>query len=476
MGECSLLGAFVLLYLAIQFGIGVAFARLNRSKESFFIGDRKIPTFALSISIFATWFGAETCIGSAAAVFRGGLSASKAEPIGYALCILIAAVFIAPRLWNTNFTTLGDFFRQTYGPKTEALGTLVMIPGGLLWAATQTRAFGQILTTLFPLELVPAIILATCFVVVYTSFGGIMADIFTDTLQGIVLTLGIIVLFVLVLSQTNSLDWSNIWQNPTRLSLIAEDQSGLVNFDRILVPILGSIVAQELIAKMLAAKNKTQAKVSALYGAGFYLVVGMLPVLLGLIGPQIFPGLEDTESYLPKLAEKYLSPLFYTIFIGALISAILSTIDSVLLAISALITQNLLGNGPFKRPPVDSFWAKLTGVQLARICLVFSGLASLMLAIYGESVYEMSELASRFGTTGLVVITTFGLIFRKNCEDERPALLALGVGMVLTVLLDSLLAIDGAFTINLIIVATVFLGSRFALKSPFFSYSSSSSA
>jgi Na+/proline symporter len=61
--------------------------------------------------VFATWFGAETCVGSAGRVYAGGLSASSADPFGYALCLLLFALVFAIPLWKRKLTTIADLFR-----------------------------------------------------------------------------------------------------------------------------------------------------------------------------------------------------------------------------------------------------------------------------------------------------------------------------------------------------------------------------
>src|SRR5690606_25437118 len=101
--------------------------------------------YLATFSIFATWFGAETCIGTAGAVYRGGLSSIHADPFGYSLCILIMGLFFAKILWRKKITTIPDLFRERFSPNTEKLAALIMIPSSIVWAGAQIRAFGQIL-------------------------------------------------------------------------------------------------------------------------------------------------------------------------------------------------------------------------------------------------------------------------------------------------------------------------------------------
>ena len=134
----------IALYFVIIFGIGVYFARKGRSSVDYFLAGRNLGYPLAIFSIFATWFGAETCVGSAGAVYAEGLSGGSADPFGYALCLLLMGVVFAAPLWRRKLTTLADLFRERYSPGVERLAVLMMAPTSIMWAAAQIRAFGQV--------------------------------------------------------------------------------------------------------------------------------------------------------------------------------------------------------------------------------------------------------------------------------------------------------------------------------------------
>ena len=77
-------------------------------------------------------------------------------------------------------------------------------------------------------------------------------------------------------------------------------------------------------------------------GGSCYLLIGLIPLFLGMIGPGLVPDLADGEQILPILAQTYLPTALYIVFAGALMSAILYTVDSALLAAGALVSHNLV--------------------------------------------------------------------------------------------------------------------------------------
>ena len=194
----------ILGYVALQLAVGAWVSRRVRSEEDYMVAGRKLG-YTLSIfTIFATWFGAETCIGSAGAIYEHGLSAGSADPFGYALCLLLMALVFAVPLWRRRLTTVADAFRQRFSPGVERFVVLLMVPTSLLWASAQVRAFGQVLSTSSGLDPVITISIAAGVVIIYTMSGGLLADAWTDLVQGIALAVGLVVLLAGVWLQGGS--------------------------------------------------------------------------------------------------------------------------------------------------------------------------------------------------------------------------------------------------------------------------------
>ena len=320
---------FVSLYLLLQLGISLVVAKSIKSEKDFFLAGKKLPLWLLSFSLFATWFGAETTIGTSGAVFKHGLSGSRADPFGYSLCLFLLGLLLTTKLWAGGYTTLADFFRARFDSKIEKLAILIIVPSSLLWGAAQMRAFGQVVTSMTDWDLSLTLWIAFGFVTLYTLLGGLLGDIITDLIQGVMIALGLLLIFYFVLiSEFNLSDW---WEQipKHRLNLQKAGESFWERVDRWCIPIFGSLVAQELISRVLSARSQEVAKNSAYVSGVIYLFFGSIPVLLGLMGSDIMEPLTHHEDFIIKVAEKYLPSFAFVIFSGALISAILATIDSI---------------------------------------------------------------------------------------------------------------------------------------------------
>ena len=97
-------------YLVLQFGIGAYVSRRLRSEDDYLVAGRSLGWGLGTFTIFATWFGAETVIGSAGTVYSEGVGATSAEPFGYALALILMGVIFAVPLWRRGLTTLADLF------------------------------------------------------------------------------------------------------------------------------------------------------------------------------------------------------------------------------------------------------------------------------------------------------------------------------------------------------------------------------
>ncbi|MDD9942840.1 MAG: hypothetical protein OXU20_17500, partial [Myxococcales bacterium] len=187
----------ILAYVALQLVIGLVVSRRVKSEGDYLLAGRRLGYPLTIFSVFATWFGAETCIGSAGAAYRGGLSGATADPFGYSLCLLLMGLLFAVPLWRRGLATFADLFAERYGARAERISVLIVAPTSLMWAAAQVRAFGQVLGASSTLNTEVAIAVAAGFVIAYTTAGGMLADAVTDLVQGLVLVAGLVTVMVL---------------------------------------------------------------------------------------------------------------------------------------------------------------------------------------------------------------------------------------------------------------------------------------
>ncbi|MDZ7332915.1 MAG: sodium:solute symporter family protein [candidate division KSB1 bacterium] len=448
----------ILGYILLQLFLGVVVSKKVRSETDFLLAGRKLGFMLATFSIFATWFGAESCVGTAGAAYADGLAGVTADPFGYSICLLLMGLVFAVPLWNMKLTTIADFFRRRFSLAAERITALLMVPTSLLWAAAQIRAFGQVLSASSQMELTVAITIAAIVVICYTALGGLLADAITDIIQGIVLIAGLMIVSFSVIGEHGGIGAAITSVAPQKLSFIPIDiESGPSSIFTIAeawaIPICGSVVAQEVISRVIASRTPNIARGSSLMASWLYFCVGLIPLFIGLIGFTILPNLEDPEHILPLMAQQHLSRFLYIVFAGALVSAILSTVDSALLAASALFSHNLV----FSLRPQTLDKHRLT---IVRSLVIIMGVLAYLLALHAEGIYRLVKDASSFGSAGIFVVLVFGLFTRFG--SERSAVAALIAGASVWIIFHYFFAFKWSYILSLSLAFACYIFVAFA--------------
>lgn len=410
----------ILAYVVVQFAIGLWVARRVKTTTDFLIAGRTLGLGLVSFSVFATFFGAEAIVGTSGAVYEEGLTGGRIDPFGYAVAIFIVGAVFAVPLWRRGIITFADFFRERYSSAVEKLVVLVLLPGSMFWAAAQVRAFGQVVSAASGLDVTMAIAIASVLVVTYSVLGGLLADTWTDLIQGLAIVLGLIVLAVAVVGEVGGVTGALAAVEQERMQAFTLGDEGLLGLlESFAVPICGTVVAIEIISRVLGARSAGVAARGAMMGGMIYLIVGVIPVFLGLVGPQLLSQVEDAEQIVPLLAEAHLPGLLYVMFAGAVISAILSTVDSVLLASSGHVSHNIVER---MMPSLDDRGRLL----LNRAILAALAVVAFAMAISADRVKDLVETASAAGSAGVFVVAVFGLFTRYGGPAAAFATILVG--------------------------------------------------
>lgn len=391
----------VAAYVTLQLGVGWWASRKTRSEGDYFVAGRRLGLAAVTLSLFATWFGSETVLGASAAIADGGLAEARAEPFGYFLALVLMGFVVAGKMRESGHMTLADFFRARFGPQSETWCAVANVMTSITWAAAQLTGLAVIVAALtdFPVETTLAV--SALLVIAYTVMGGLVGDVVTDMLQGTILLVGLCILMVVMVNHAGGPAEAIAAIDLDKLRLTSDAEGWLERIDTWAMPVLGSLVAVEAIARFLGAKDVRTARRGAFGAAALYLFAGLIPLAAGLVGPELGLALPAGDLFLPSLAEALLPKVLLVVFVGALLSAILSTVDSNILSVSALLTRNLVDR---MRPEASEQERLIT----ARAMTVVAGLAAWGVASAGGGIYELVEWTSALGTSGVLIAFLFG--------------------------------------------------------------------
>jgi len=331
----------------------------------------------------------------------------------------------------------------------ERLVVIMLLPGSIIWAAAQVRAFGQVMSLNSGLDLKTAITLAAVLVAAYSVVGGLLADAVTDTIQGIAVLAGLIILGIIVATEVGGVATGLAKVEATRLSLTNPDESLLARLEHLAIPVCGTIVAVELISRFLGARSANVAAAGTIVGGAIYLSIGLVPVFLGLVGPMLLPAAGDAEQIVAKLAEVYLPGVLYVAFAGAVISAILSAVHSALHAPASQISHNIVVRIIPQLSEAGKLWA-------VRMTVMTLSIVAFLIALSSEGIHELVETASAFGSAGVFVATLFALF--TGFGGPASAYASIIAGMMLWAVGDYLMGLTAPYLLGLSGAAVAYVG------------------
>ena len=410
------------LYLVLMLGIGLYASRRVKGSTDFIVAGKRLSLLLCTATLAATWFGGGICIGAASAAYKGGLLAVIADPFGAALCLFLAGLFYVRLMRRMGLMTIASFFTSRFGAKAGLLASLCTIPAYVGWVGSLLVAFGRILQTLTGIEPAMGICIAAGIVLIYTWAGGMWAVTLTDFVQVIVLILGLFILTPILIDDMGG--WKAIVaQIPQpRFDFYPQDGTSASWFAYArdwLVIGLGNLAGQDLIQRSLSSRDEKVAYRSAYLAGLLYITVGLLPVFLGMAGAVILPDLADPDLIMMALAMKYLPDLALVLFMGALVSALLSSADSALLAPASVIGWDVVR---FFKPEAD----EQSSLRITRFSVLILGAISLAIALRTASVYDLMVDSWSVLLATLFVPLTAGLWYRQS--NDLGALASIIVG------------------------------------------------
>jgi len=428
-GTTTLLAWALAGYVVFLLGLSVYASRRVQSEADYVVAGRKLPLFLAWGTLIATWFGAATMFAAAGAAREEGLLGVVLDPFACAGTLILAGIFFARPLWKMELYTMADFYRTRYGPSAELVGASIQVPSYFSWVALQYTALASILELYFEVPFVTGVVLVAGVTLVYTLIGGMWSVTLTDTVQIVIALVGLVVLLLTTLSDPLLGDGdplrglSTVFskvdaEHPDHLRLVPGELSvGVVLawLGAWATGLFGNIPGQDLQQRVFAAKSPDTAMRACILAGVLYLMFGMIPVTLGLASLVTHPaGDIDPVAF---LAGEYLSPTMLVIFVVAVVSMVVSTATSAVLAPATILGHNLLGRIPgFDRAPL----------LRDRLCVVLVSLGGIALALWGKSLMELLDVALSIQLTALFVPVLMGIYGRPR--GPKPAVFSMLMG------------------------------------------------
>jgi Na+/proline symporter len=348
-------GIAVIAFLALSLIVGTLTSRLVRkSSKRYMIAGRSLPLFFVGTMLAAQSIDGNSSLGNVSLVYQFGFWAGAAIPIGLGVCLVLTGIFYAKKLNRMAMLTLPDFYYRRYGNGAEGISGILMMISFIVLVAGNFAASGFILSTVLGIDFLWAMLIAAIVVLIYTYAGGLFSSAYTDIFQ-IYLAIGAFwAAFIFFAAGFSGINFGTVLGSapPGYLDLSGLTDIGngaLINWAGIMALGLGDIVALDFMERIFAAKDGRTAQRGALMGAGLTFLTVVPTSMMGIVALYLLPNIADPFTAYPELAINHVPfPIGIALLMGVL-GASMSTANGGLLAISSVMSRNIIQRDILKR-------------------------------------------------------------------------------------------------------------------------------
>ena len=348
MAEIDGFGAAIILFILLTLVVGVLSGRLiKQSGKRLIVAGKSLPLAMVGTMLAAQAVDGNSSLGNVALVFEFGFWAGAVVPIGLGVCLLITATFYAKPLNKMSMITLPDFYYRRYGNAAEGISGVLMIISFTVLVAGNLAASGFILEIVFGIDFFWGILFSALVVVAYTCAGGLFASAYTNLFQVYLAIAAFWVGFLYFAGGFADAPWAVIYANapPEFLDLSGLFDIGngaLINWGAILALGLGDIIALDFMERVFASKDPRTARRGAYMGGALTLFTVVPTSMLGIVALYYLPGDTDPGFALPLLSTLHMPFAVGAAILMGVIGASMSTASGGLLAISSVVSRNLV--------------------------------------------------------------------------------------------------------------------------------------
>lgn len=425
----------IALYFVVLFAIAWWAIRRERTgdqtSDDYFLAGRNVGWFVVGASLFASNIGSEHLVGLAGAGASSGVVLGQFELQASLILLLLGWVFV-PFYIKSGVYTMPEFLERRYSPGARWYLAIVSIIGYVLTKISVTiYAGGVVFEALMGLDFWTGAVTIVVVTGLYTIFGGLLAVVYTDMLQAIVLVFGAACVTVFglievggwnVLVETAGSGMMNLWKPMTDPNF---PWTGMV-FGAPIIAVWYWCTDQYIVQRTLAARNITHARRGTIFGGFLKQLPLFLFVIPGVIAyvlvQQNALALGQADEALPTLVAALLPVGLRGLVAAGLLAALMSSLSSVFNSCSTLITLDI-----YKKLYPEASERQLVWVgQIATSTLVVLGLAWIpMMSGISGVLYEYLQSVQGYISPPIAAVFLLGLFWRRlNAAGALSSLLA----------------------------------------------------
>ncbi len=386
----------ILAYLLILAGLNFIRAKRVKSQDDFMVAGRKIKTNVMVFTLICTWIGSGTFIAGAEFAAQAGFSALWLAAGAWVGIIII--YFLAGKIRSFGQYTIGDILEERYGPAARLFGAVALIISFTVIVSYQFVAGGFILNVASDGAIPEStgIFIAAAFVILFTALGGMVAIVYTDLPNGIIIVLACIIATPFVYFAVGGLPEATKALDPGYFSLV-NSQFGAHPVLKVGSYFLATMFllmgVQSMYQKFYSADSPKDAKKAAFLWTIGTVFVETVVVIIAVFAYSKLQGQIDLSvpregGKIVLLAARHLVPApVGVLLLAAACAVVISTGMNYLLSPSTNIMRDV-----YQRF-LNKDAKQSTMVALQKVFVVILGVIAFFLALKMQSVLDMAMFA-----------------------------------------------------------------------------------
>jgi len=421
------------LYLAVILSISIWSYFRTADEVDFLAAGRSIGPLVGGAVLAATQISAGTFVGTAGRHYLAGVS-WWLPWLGLWTGWLVSAFFVAPRLRRLGALTVPDYISARYGSaRAGALAGVLIVVAYTIYLVAQFQAGGEIAEVVFGIRPLTAMLIIVASTSLYTLLGGVRSSSYIEFLQTLIMVAGLLIAVPVLLDQVGG--GSHIAGIRRSLQFLHHLDPRLLGWYYAPKELIAFAVAFGFaiaaapyeLTRFYSMRDERTVRRAIFVSIGFQLLISVSIMAIGLLMRVLFPNLPSQDQATAVMAFQALPPVVGALLLVAMLSAIMSTVNSVLLVTGAGVAHDLYGK--FVRPGASQKHL----VNVNRVAIVALSLIPLFFALQklGDVqgiVLEQSKFIASFFFVPIVI----GLNWRRGTAKGAIAAMLGGFAACLT--------------------------------------------
>lgn len=433
----------IFIYLILILIIGIMSSRKLKSIDDFAVSDVKYGKTVIFITMCCSFLGGGFSFGNATEVYKNGIG-NILVLCGFSVGQIIVGKYIVPMMNNfKDCISTGNIIGKVYGKTMQVITGILstMICAGILGA--QVSVMGNIFHTFVGIPSYVGIIIGFGIVLVYSTIGGIKADIVTDIIQFFVLVIGLPFLVIYGIKEIGGCY--------TAVQMVPRDYWNILNNTNLVAFVsafctlmIGEMLVPPYVQRLLIGrKSEDTAKATILSGYAsviFFVMTGSIGIIAYLLDSSMNPDLA-----MIGIIKKVLPVGLSGIIVSAMMAIVLSTADSFLNSAAVGIIDDVY------LPIKGKYVTQKEKLNMARIANILIGIIAILVAMFIPSLLDILTFSYSFWAPTILPILIFTILGIRI--KKYVAILGVITGFLTTFIWDIVLL--SPYNINGLIIGFV---------------------